>query len=87
MVPLLEVGQEALANVGVLTPQAVIEQAANSRKDRSNEIPMHVGEPEVAPLELVGELLVIEAEQVQNGRLQIVNVHRIVGNVEAELIR
>src|SRR5258708_18295670 len=38
---------------------------------------MNVREPEVAALEAVGELLVINAHAVQDGRVQIVDVDRI----------
>ena len=40
---------------------------------------MHIGQPEVAALEAVGQLRVIEAEQVQNRRVQVVDVDRVLG--------
>ena len=48
---------------------------------------MHVGEAEVAALETEGELRVIEAEQVQDCRVQIVDVRAILDGVEAEFVR
>jgi len=37
---------------------------------------MHVGQAVVAALEAVGELLVVEAEQMEQRRVQVVHVHR-----------
>ena len=39
-----------------------------------HDTPMHVGEPEVTTLEPVGELRVVEAEEVQDRGLQVVDV-------------
>ena len=47
---------------------------------------MDVGEAEVAALELEGELLVVEAEQVQQGRVQVVDVGLVLDAVEAEFV-
>ena len=38
---------------------------------------MHVGQAEVAALELVGQPLVVDAEQVQDRRLEVVDVDRV----------
>ena len=43
---------------------------------------MDVGKPEVAPLETEGQLRVIEAEQMQDGRVQIVHVNAVLDDVE-----
>ena len=47
---------------------------------------MHIGQAEVAALEFVGELGVIYAEAVQNGRVQIVDVDWIIDDVVAEVV-
>src|SRR5436190_10125769 len=47
---------------------------------------MDIRQPKIAPLETVGKLFVIKAEQVQNGGLKIVNVDLIAHDREAELI-
>ena len=36
---------------------------------------MHVRQPEIAALETIGQFRVIETEQVQNGRVQVVDVN------------
>src|SRR6185369_2590642 len=41
---------------------------------------------EVAALELVRQACVVNAEAVQNGRLQIVHMHRVIGDVIAVVI-
>ena len=38
---------------------------------------MHIRQAEVAALEAVGEALVVEAEEVQNRGLDVVNVERL----------
>ncbi len=48
---------------------------------------MHVGEAEVAALVAEGEALVVEAELVQDGGVEVVHVHGVLGDVEAELVR
>ena len=47
---------------------------------------MDVGQAEVAAGEAVGERLVVEAEQVQDRGLEIVDVDRVLGDVEAEVV-
>jgi hypothetical protein len=47
---------------------------------------MHVGEPELATLETEGEALVINAQQVHDGGLQIMNVDTVPGDIEAKLV-
>lgn len=38
---------------------------------------VHVGEAVAAALEAVGELLVVDAEEMQDRRVQVVDVHRV----------
>ena len=47
---------------------------------------MDVGQAEVAAGVAVGEPLVVQAEQVQDRRLQVVDVDRVLGDVEAEVV-
>ena len=47
---------------------------------------MDVGEAEVAAGVVVGEFLVIEAEEVENGGLEIVDVDGVFGGGEAEFV-
>ena len=47
---------------------------------------MHVGEAEVAALETEGELLVVNAQQVKNGRMDVVHVCAIFRRIETELV-
>ncbi len=47
---------------------------------------MHVGEAEVAALEAEGELLVVEAEQVQDRGVEVVDVDAVFDGAEAELV-
>src|SRR5262245_65516734 len=47
---------------------------------------MHVREAELAALVLECESFVIETEQVQHGRVQVVDVDRVLDRAEAELV-
>ena len=47
---------------------------------------MDVGQAEVAAGVAVGELLVVEAEQVQDRRVQVVDVDLVLDRLEAELV-
>src|SRR5262249_45062713 len=47
---------------------------------------VHIGQAEVAALETIGQLGVIEAQQVQERRVQVVNVDTVLDGVEAELV-
>src|SRR5262249_19125470 len=46
----------------------------------------NVGQAEVAALELVRQLQVVESEQVQDRRVQVVDVDRLFGDVPAQLV-
>ena len=47
---------------------------------------MDVGEAEVASLEPVGQLGVIDAQAMEQGGVEIVNVHRVVDDVVAVVV-
>ena len=47
---------------------------------------MHICQSEVSSLMSVGELLVIDSEAMQHGRVEIVNMNWFVDNVVAEII-
>jgi len=47
---------------------------------------MHIREPELAALIFEREPLVIQSEQVQHRRVEVMHMHRIGGDIEAKLI-
>ncbi len=47
---------------------------------------MDVAQPELAAVETVRQLLVVETQQVKNGRMQIVDVHAVLDSVVPELV-
>src|SRR5205807_6159706 len=51
------------------------------------DLPINICQTEVAPLEAQSKPFVIDAEQVQNRRVQVVNMHAVLDRREAELIR
>src|SRR5205085_2516461 len=57
-----------------------------SGEDSFDDVAEVVGEPEVAAVVAVGQLRVIEAQQVQDGRVQVVDVHLVLRRPGAELV-
>jgi hypothetical protein len=55
---------------------------ARSGQDFTNDISVHVGEAEVAALGSVGELGVIEAQRVEDGGVEVVDVDLVLDGVE-----
>ena len=51
-----------------------------------DHVAVHVGQAEVAAGVAVGELLVVEAEQVQDRGVQVVDVDAVFDGLEAELV-
>ena len=62
------------------------QRLASSREESLNDFTMHIGETEVAALESVGELRVIEAEQMKDCRVQVVNMDGVASDVESKII-
>src|SRR5207237_269724 len=56
------------------------------RKNVLDHLAVDVGQPEVAAGMAIRQLLVIEPEQMQDGGLHVVDVDRLVGDVEAEIV-
>ena len=57
-----------------------------SRENVFDDAAVYVGETEVAALKAVGELFVVETQQVQNRGLQIVDMNFFPGDTEAKFI-
>ena len=64
-----------LAVNGVLDFSAAVPHGKGSSQDLLHHFPLHVGQSEVASCVPVGQLLVIQPEQMENGRVQIVEMH------------
>jgi len=56
------------------------------RQQGLHHLAMHVRQPVVSALELERQPLVVDAQQVEQRRLQIMNVNPVRGNVVAELV-
>jgi hypothetical protein len=52
----------------------------------SSHVPLHISQPEIPVLKLVGEFRVIHAEAMQNSRMQIVHLDRIADDVVIEVV-
>src|SRR5262249_31797181 len=51
-----------------------------------NHIPVHVSQSEVTSLKAISQFRVIESEQMQDSRVQIVDVRGVFGHVESEFV-
>ena len=59
---------------------------SSSREDLLHDVAVDVGEAVVTALEAVGEAFVIEAEEMHDGRLQVVDVDLVLHAGEAHLV-
>ena len=57
-----------------------------SGKDRLDDISVDVGQAEVAPGMTIGQPFMVDAKQMENGRLKIMNSDEVLGDVEAHLV-
>src|ERR1043166_4084999 len=59
---------------------------SHSCQNALHQFALYVRQAEIPALEAVGELLVIETEQVQNGRVQVVDVYSVFSDVKTEFV-
>ena len=59
---------------------------SGQRQNRLDDLSLHVGQPEVAALEPVGQPGVVDAEQVQDRRVQVVDVDGVLDDVVGEVV-
>ncbi len=81
MISVISVAKKELENA---TPRAVLIRVL--RQQLLHDAAVDVGEAEVAALEAVGEFLVVEAEEMKDRRLEIVDMDGVFGDVEPEVI-
>ena len=74
------------ANTMVDRGQPRLDNLRRSGQDFADDVAVDVGQAEVAALEAVGQLGVVEAQQVQDRGLQVVDVDAVLDGVEAELV-
>src|SRR5262249_6117572 len=74
-----QIGQRALANQATRL-------TCPSRQDALDHVAMHVGEAEVAPAVAERQLLVVDAHQVQDRRVQVMDVDAVLYGVDAQLV-
>ena len=60
--------------------------SSHSRQNFLHHISANIRQSEIATLEMVGQLRVIEAKQVKNGRVQIMHVDRVDRDVESKIV-
>src|SRR5436190_4981973 len=57
------------------------------RDNVAQDIPRNIGQPEIAARMAISELFVVEAEQVQHGRMQVMNTRAIFRGAKTKFIR
>jgi hypothetical protein len=57
-----------------------------SGENAIDDVAVDIGEPVVAALVVEGEPFVVEAETVEDGGLEVVDVDRVFSDVEAEVV-
>ena len=65
---------------------ALCDQKSPLSKNPSMHLAVHVGQAEVAAAVAVGQPLVIQAHQVQDRGVQVVDVHAVLDGLHAELV-
>ncbi len=50
-------------------------------------MPFDVRQPKTAPLKTIGELFVVNPEEVKNLHLEVVDVYAAVDDIESEIVR
>ena len=58
----------------------------SSGKNSPHQLSMHIGQPVLASLVLEGQLLVVDAQQMENRRIEVMHMDRVLCNVVAEII-
>lgn len=53
-------------------------------EDVVEHVAADIGEAEVASAETIGELFVVQTEKMQNGRVQVIDVHLVLDSLVAE---
>jgi hypothetical protein len=66
--------------------QATGRGAPASDNQRWDYVSAYVSQPEIPALDLIGQLGVIEAQQMQQGRMQIMDVDLIFHHIEAKFV-
>ena len=61
-------------------------EVLDSSENLLDHLAADIRQSEIAALEAIGQPGVVEAEQVQDRRLEVVNVHRVFDDVEAEFV-
>ena len=62
-------------------------ETTSSRQDRFDHLAVDVGKPEATSLVLEGETFVIDAHEVHDGGLPVVDVDGVLDDVVAEVVR
>ena len=80
--------QKTNGGTGAIPDAAVPEAAVTPRlrHDDVDDLPVDVRQPEVPALVREGQPRVVDAEQVQHRRVQVVDVHRVLDDVEGEVV-
>ena len=74
------------SGAGRTNPAVRRSKLRTSRQQCAHDLAVDVGQPEAAALVQVGQAFVIDAEQVQQRGVEIVDVHGMLGDVVGEVV-
>ncbi len=68
--------------------QSIIELRPNcgSAENLGHDVPVHVCETEVPPLDAIGQPRVVDSEEVENGRVEVMHMHRVFDHSPAQIV-
>src|SRR6266850_1803939 len=78
--------KQVLFEPHALKRSGIEDGASGLRQERFDDFAFDVGQPKIAALESIGEFRVIEAEQVQQSRVEIMHVHLVLNDMKTEFV-
>lgn len=82
----VQVRRAAEERAPILTAREAQDNRLTLSQNTLHDVPMHIGQAEVAALKAVGQTRVIQAAQVQDRGLQIVDVDRIASDAPCDFV-
>jgi len=76
-------GTRKFDHLAITLTDGIKHQGTVLSQERFDDVAMHVGQPIISSLKSIGQFGMVKAEQMHPGRLQIVNVDRILRNRES----
>src|SRR5687768_13872469 len=56
------------------------------RQKLRHHVPADVGQTEITPLEPIGQVQMVQPEQMENGRVKVIHMNRVLHNIPSDLV-